>query len=181
MVRTYSCEVDCQLIPMREGVSPVVIRSREAESFVMLNGSRNIGYDEDRLYSDDTDDYVSGLRSLPSLERSFGLSALPFFERSVLVMQTEVPSREPPLDRSAECRTSAPAIGITRTDVAVRVVYARNDAGAHVGRSRIAVADGAEGFGRRSSRTNESGGDSSIGQVVSQRRRLRRSLRNRST
>jgi hypothetical protein len=94
MVRTDSCEVDCQLIPMREGVAAVVIRSREAESLVMLNGSRHIGYDEDRLYSDHTDRYVSGLHSrlplLPSLESAFGLRALPFFECAVLVMQTKV-------------------------------------------------------------------------------------------
>jgi hypothetical protein len=111
---------------MGEGVSPVVIRSREAQSLIMLNGSRNIGYNEDRVYSDDADRYVSSLCSrptpLPSLERSLGLTTFPLFERSVLVMQAEIPSREPPFDCSAECRTSAPAIGITCAHIAVRVV-----------------------------------------------------------
>jgi hypothetical protein len=83
MVCTYSCKVDSQLISMREGVSAVVMRSGEAESFVMLNGSRNIGYNEDRLYSDDSDRHVGGLRSrlapLPSPEGSFGLTTLPLF------------------------------------------------------------------------------------------------------
>jgi hypothetical protein len=67
-------EVDSQLIPMREGVSPVVVRSREAESFVMLNGSRNIGHNKDRLDADDTDRYVG---SLPALVGASKPGALP--------------------------------------------------------------------------------------------------------
>ena len=46
-------EMDGQPVSVRERVPLVVARRREAESFVMLDGSSDIGHDEDRLDTHD--------------------------------------------------------------------------------------------------------------------------------
>jgi hypothetical protein len=49
---------------------------------------------------------------LTLLKRAPGLTPLPLFKSRVLVVQTEVAAGEPPLDGTAECGASAPAVRI---------------------------------------------------------------------
>jgi len=50
------------------------------------------------------------------------MTSLPFFNGAALVVETEVATRKPPLDRTAERRASAPAIGVAGALAAAGVV-----------------------------------------------------------
>jgi hypothetical protein len=64
------------------------------------------------------------LPSLPVGERSRSLTALPFLEGPILVVETEVSAGKPPLDSTAECSASTPAISIAIAAAVARVVDA---------------------------------------------------------
>jgi hypothetical protein len=51
------------------------------------------------------------------------MSSLPFFEGAILVLETEIAARKPPLHGTADRRTPAPAIGVARTFPSVWVVH----------------------------------------------------------
>jgi hypothetical protein len=51
------------------------------------------------------------------------MSSLPFFERAILVLETEVAAGKPPLHSAAERGTPAPAIGVASAFASAWVVH----------------------------------------------------------
>ena len=71
------------------------------------------------------------LLPLPLRGGAVGLIALPLLERRMLVVEPEIPPREPPPHRAPECAALAPAVWVASADPAARVVESPHD-GVHV-------------------------------------------------
>lgn len=65
------------------------------------------------------------------------LVALPLLGGGALVMHSEPPGREPPLDRPTNCGAAAPAVGVATTLAVARIVHTLDDAPAHSTESRL--------------------------------------------
>jgi hypothetical protein len=68
---------------------------------------------------------------LPIFERTLGLTPLPLFKSAVLVMQSELPARQPPLDGPAKRGALAPAVRVARALSVTRIVDALQKTSRH--------------------------------------------------
>src|SRR5215813_14240526 len=68
---------------------------------------------------------------LPFCTRAFGTRPLPVVKGAVLVVQPEEPARKPPLDRTSQRRSLAPAVRVTAAGAVSRVMYPLRQRPAH--------------------------------------------------
>lgn len=83
------------------------------------------------------------LTPLPFLEGTLRLTQLPLLNGAVLVVESEVPAGEPPLDRSTQRRPLTPAVRVAIAFAVARVVDSLQEAPRH-GPERSATARQAE-------------------------------------